>query len=79
MKTAISLPDELFQEGEQAAQRLKLSRSQLYAKALRDFLRRQDSSWITEKLNEVYADGESDLDPLVHEMAMRTLQEHEPW
>jgi metal-responsive CopG/Arc/MetJ family transcriptional regulator len=38
MKTAISLPDPLFKAGEKAAKKLGLSRSQLYAQALRRYL-----------------------------------------
>ena len=78
MKTAISIADALFQEGERAAEAMKLSRSQLYAKALAEYLRHHSNDEITRKLNEVYADGESDLDPVLHDMAMRTLR-REPW
>ena len=38
MKTAISLPDELFEEAESLASRLGMSRSGLYAAALEDFM-----------------------------------------
>lgn len=38
MKTAISLPDPLFKAGEKVAKKLGLSRSQLYARALRQFI-----------------------------------------
>jgi len=41
MKTAISLPDDVFEEAERLASRLKVSRSELYAQALQDFVRRQ--------------------------------------
>lgn len=40
MKTAISLPDELFREIDTRARELKLSRSGLLAQASREFLQR---------------------------------------
>jgi metal-responsive CopG/Arc/MetJ family transcriptional regulator len=38
MKTAISIPDLLFDEAEKLAQRLGMSRSELYAKALAAYI-----------------------------------------
>lgn len=38
MKTAVSVPDRVFEEGERLAARLGWSRSQLYATALERFL-----------------------------------------
>jgi predicted transcriptional regulator len=40
MKTAISIPDDLFREVEACSRRLKLSRSRLFAAAAREFLAR---------------------------------------
>lgn len=51
MKTAISLPDDLFAKAEALARKEGLSRSELYAKALADYIRRQERSGITEELN----------------------------
>jgi metal-responsive CopG/Arc/MetJ family transcriptional regulator len=41
MKTAVSIPDDLFRLAEAAARRLQVSRSQLYATALSVFLNRR--------------------------------------
>lgn len=41
MKTAISIPDELFHEVEQCARRLKVSRSRFFAEAVREYLARR--------------------------------------
>jgi metal-responsive CopG/Arc/MetJ family transcriptional regulator len=63
MKTAISIPDPLFEAAEQYAQEKGLSRSELYAKAIQHFLdtfRHQD---VTETLNSIYGEEESLLDP----------------
>ena len=61
MKTAISIPDLIFQSAERAAKRLKLSRSQLYAAAVAAYVERHRESSVTEKLNEVYADADTSL------------------
>lgn len=63
MKTAISIPDPLFQAGESLAERLGISRSELYARAMRNYLERNRSAGVTEKLNEVYAEHSSEMDP----------------
>lgn len=55
MKTAISLPDDLFAAAEALAGRLGLSRSQLYATALARFVAEQERASITARLNAVYA------------------------
>lgn len=38
MKTAVSIPDEVFHAADEAAERLGMSRSQLYVRALQQFL-----------------------------------------
>lgn len=62
MKTAISVPDEVFEAAEKAAKKLGVSRSEFYANAVRDFIERYGSEGITETLNSVYAAEESNLD-----------------
>jgi hypothetical protein len=53
MKTAISIPDEVFAEGERLAVRLAKSRSQLYTEALVEYLERHDPDTVTARLDEV--------------------------
>jgi predicted transcriptional regulator len=55
MKVAVSLPDELFEEADDAAARLGLNRSALYARALADFLARQGTDPVTARLDELAA------------------------
>ena len=74
MKTAVSVPDELFREAEAAAHRLRLSRSALYAKALAVFLKNQQGSAITERLNEVYSRNPAKVDSRLHDAQLKTLQ-----
>jgi metal-responsive CopG/Arc/MetJ family transcriptional regulator len=56
MKTAISLPDRLYKDAEETAKSLGIPRSQLYAKAIEEFISTHKTDRITEKLNEVYND-----------------------
>jgi predicted transcriptional regulator len=74
MKTAVSLPDELFRSAEAAARRLRMSRSQLYAAALAEFLSRQKKDAVTERLNEVYSHRGAKVDPVLQRAQMRSLE-----
>jgi len=60
MKTAISLPDDLFESAEKLAERLGVSRSQLFATALAAFIAQHDRATTTARLNTVYATAVSD-------------------
>ncbi len=53
MKTAVSLPDELFEAVEQLARRTKRSRSKVFADALREYVSRHTPNEVTESLNAV--------------------------
>lgn len=55
MKVAISLPDPLFDAAEKLATRLRVSRSQLYAQALEEYLDKRQDSRVTEQLDAVYS------------------------
>ncbi len=55
MKTAISIPDDVFAAAERAAAEMGLSRSALYARAVSDFVARHDDARVTERLDAVYA------------------------
>jgi predicted transcriptional regulator len=54
VKTAVSLPDELFEAAERLAARFGWGRSQLYAYALEAFLARSGEDEVTAGLDEVY-------------------------
>lgn len=73
MKTAVSVPDDLFRRAEAAARRLRVSRSKLYATALVDFLKRRDSNAITERLNAVYSRHTAKVDPGLHRAQLKSL------
>ncbi len=53
MQTALSLPDDRYERAEQAAQRLDVNRSQLYARALTTYLQDIGADPVTERLNEL--------------------------
>ena len=74
MKTAVSLPDDLFRSAEAAARRLRVSRSELYAKAIAEYLKRQQGNAITERLNEVYARCPAKLDSALHRAQVKSLE-----
>lgn len=59
MKTAISVPDHVFQAAEELAHRLGLSRSELYSSAVAKYLELNRSKGVTAQLNEVYSDEDS--------------------
>jgi len=75
MKTAISIPDELFEKAEELAERLDVSRSQLYARAISEYTTRHSSEQIKEKLDQVYGEIESELDPVLDRLQRISLQE----
>lgn len=77
MKTAISIPDDLLQEAEMTAKRLGVSRSALYANAVREYVERHRSENITAKLNEVYSDVDSSLDRHIQRMQLETLEKED--
>jgi metal-responsive CopG/Arc/MetJ family transcriptional regulator len=79
MKTAISIPDELFRAAEKAARRMKLSRSELYRRALAQYLEKQRDSLITETLNEVYATGQPGRVDAVLDRMQRASLVREDW
>jgi len=75
MKTAISIPDPLFEAAEQFAKRMGLSRSQLYAVALQEYLQTHKREQVTKRLDAVYADEDSSLDPFFVQLQADTLSE----
>lgn len=65
MKTAISLPDELFQRVDELAKQLGIPRSQLYARALNEYLAAHGPEHVTAALDAVYSGTDSSLDPVI--------------
>jgi len=65
VKTAISIPDAVFRSAEQLASRMRVSRSELYAKAVAAYVAEHRDELVTSRLNELYGTGKegSALDP----------------
>ena len=73
MKTAVSLPDHLFRQAEAAARRLGVSRSQLYATAISEFLDHRQSDSVTQRLDEIYSRQPAKVDPAFHRAQLRSV------
>jgi predicted transcriptional regulator len=74
MKTAVSIPDDLFRKAEAAARRLRVSRSQLYAKAIAELLNRQQRDAITDRLNAVYSGRTATVDPALNRAQLESIE-----
>ncbi len=59
MKTAISIPDPVFNTAERLAKRLGLSRSELYVRAISKYVEAHKNQKVIETLNEIYAGEEN--------------------
>jgi metal-responsive CopG/Arc/MetJ family transcriptional regulator len=77
VKTAISIPDGVFEAAERLARQLGLSRSQLYRNALLELLQRYRDGRITERLNEVYGREDSGLDSVSYQLQRKSLPRDE--
>lgn len=73
MKTAISLPDPLFEEADALAARLGKSRSQLYAEAIAHYVARFDAETVTDQMNQVLESVGEGIDPAIEGAALETL------
>jgi metal-responsive CopG/Arc/MetJ family transcriptional regulator len=78
VKTAVSIPDSIFDAAEETARRLGMSRSQLYAKAVQRFVELHRYGKVTEALDRVYADEPSELDPVLASLQAASIED-EGW
>jgi hypothetical protein len=60
VKTAISIPDQVFRRAEAAAKRLGLSRSELFTRAAIEFLKTHPPEDVTASYDRAFAEPESD-------------------
>jgi metal-responsive CopG/Arc/MetJ family transcriptional regulator len=74
MKTAISVPDQLFQSADALAKRLGVSRSALYATAVAEFLAKHQDAKVTERLDQVYAQQDSGIERPLRRAQARSLR-----
>ena len=76
MKTAISIPDDVFEAAEQLARRLGKSRSELYTAAIRTYLKHHRGAGVTERLNAIYG-PEPELDLVLRVLQARSIPKDE--
>lgn len=77
MKTAISVPDHVFEAAERHARRTRKSRSQLYSEALAEYLMRHAPEDVTEAVNQAVDDVAEVGDEFAATAARRTLERTE--
>lgn len=74
MKTAISIPDDVFRRAERAAKRLGISRSELFTRAMQEFLGVRRSEEVTASYNEAFDTGnDSETNAFRREATRRQL------
>ena len=78
MKTAISVPDNIFSLADKVAKKLKLSRSELYTQALQEFLEMHQNDEVTAALDRLYGEEPSLVDPHLDRMQRASLSK-EDW
>ena len=77
MKTAISIPNDVFSRAERFARRRKMTRSALFTVAVDDYLQHHREDDVTQKLNDVYATENSCLDPVLARLQSLSLPKEE--
>ena len=74
MKTAISLPDDLFAALDTLARKLGVARSRLVAEALTEYIAKHRHARVTEQLDAVYSAEPSTVDEPVRRAQRRILK-----
>ena len=74
MKTAVSVPDDVFDRAEALARREKRSRSEVYSAALCEYVARHAPDDVTEALDRVVAEVEEADDSFIRVAAERVLR-----
>ena len=78
MKTAISIPDDVFTQADALARELNQSRSQLYSRAVREYVARHSSDSVTDALDALCL-GQSEPDSDFATTAGRRTLEQSEW
>lgn len=73
MKTAVSIPDQVFEQAERLARRTRKSRSHVFSSALREYVARHSPDDVTEAMDRVCEDVGGQGDPFVTRAARQTL------
>ena len=78
MKTAVSIPDDIFERAERLARRERRSRSEVYAAALDEYVARHAHDEVTDEMNRV-CDAIGDDDDLFLATAGRRVLDRVEW
>jgi metal-responsive CopG/Arc/MetJ family transcriptional regulator len=84
MKTAVSIPDDIYADAERTARQLGIPRSQLVARALEEFIRNHERDRLTKKLDAVYGSDDEIAEHAVSEAevsieSLRELTRDDAW
>lgn len=79
MKTAISIPDDVFERADAVSRRTGVSRSRLFTEAMRLYLDTHGDRGVTDRLNEVYREVGSTIDPAWLRAQSAALDSEETW
>jgi metal-responsive CopG/Arc/MetJ family transcriptional regulator len=74
MKTAISIPDDIFLSAEKTAKKLGIPRSQLFTKAIEEFLQNHSKENTTMKLNTIYSKNRLSVNNSISETSVQLLR-----
>lgn len=77
MKTAISVPDDIFELSEKLAKKLKVSRSRIFAMGVKKLGEEFEKDEATARLNEFYSKEKAEIDPVIMTMATLSLPKEE--
>lgn len=77
MKTAISISDEVFARADEFARRHKITRSALFTAAVDEYIQHHRREDVTDKLNEVYQEENSSLDPVLTKLQALSIPQEE--
>jgi len=77
MKTAISVPNDVFELSERLAKKLKVSRSKIFAMGVKKLGEEYDSEDIVARINAVCEKVDTSVDPVVRKYQSRILQKEE--
>lgn len=77
MKTAISVPDDVFNLSEKLAKKLKVSRSRVFAMGVKKLAEEYEDDQVTARLDEFYAKEKAEIDPAIMKMAALSLPKDE--
>ena len=77
MKTAISIPPKIFAGAEKLAEKMGMSRSKLYVTAIKSYLEAHEGEAVTAKLNEIYGQVDSKLDPKLKKLQAKAISRNQ--